>query len=423
MLKDRKYPRGCWISSLYFTQGLPFAVVTMLSTIMYKDLDVSNIHIASVTSLFFLPWVLKPLFSPFIESAYTKRRWTLYMEIGMVAIFILLFLSIYSSHFFVFSAILFFALALFSSWHDIGSDGVYLLTLNLSQQYHYVGLRNCSFQAARLFCQGGLIVMAGWLENNWQVDHWRILSWHVTFGILAFIMLSLFGMHRYVLPRTELPGQAKLKLKSIVPTTKHILQEWLGLPQVILLSVFILIYNSADAQLMRIVPLFFMDPSARHGLSLSVLQMGEVQSVGVGSFIVGSFALSFCLRKFNLKTTLRWATVFLFVFNSGYLGLALYPKSAIGITFAVYGAAQFMFGFCNSAYMAFLMQQAGHQTYRAAYYALATATMSLSFLLFGLLGGYMNHLLNNFLFFLWIVFLGAFIMVFTYYFTKRYGVI
>lgn len=415
MCQEEEQHHYQWVASLYFAQGLPFVAVVLLSTIFYKDLGFSNLSIASITSLFFLPWIVKPIFAPCIESAYTKRQWTLFTEACMMVLFFLLCLSLSFSSFFDISVVLFFALAFFSSLHDIGSDGVYLLTLSIDQQHHYVGLRNCAYQAAKFFGQGVLVVIAGWLilKSN------PYTAWRVIFLILSLIMLLIVYVHRYSLPTSEVRDQTGLSLKSSLSTARSIFNEWFGIPQVILVTTFVLIYNATDAQLNRIVPLFFMDSKAHHGLSMSTMAMGVTQGVGVFFFIVGAFALSVGLKKISLKNILRGATVLLFMCNSSYLGLALFPKHSMVITLIIYGVAQLVFGFCNSAYMAFLMQESSHQRYPAACYALMTALMSLCFLIFGVLAGPLEYYLNYSLFFLWIIFSGAIVSVFTFYFTAR----
>jgi PAT family beta-lactamase induction signal transducer AmpG len=315
------------------------------------------------------------------------------------------------------SAVLFLILAWLSSLHDISSDGLYLLTLTLIQQYRYVGLRICAYQLARLFCQGGLVALVGWLT----LHSTKLSAWRIIFIILSFCMLLLICIHWYTLPHTEShPQKNTHRFKHILVTTKNILQEWNSLPSIALIIIFIVLYNAADAQLMRIVPLFFMDNTANHGLAMSNFSMAIAQTIGISAMIVGAFALSFCLHKLSLRTTLRGATLLLFIANSGYLSLTLFPQPVTYIAFFIYGIAQFMFGFCNSAYMAFLMQQAGHRTYQAAYYALVTAVMSLSFLMFGLVSGYLQKFFHYQLFFLWIIVVGAVTLVFTYYFTNHY---
>ena len=69
-----------WIPSLYIAEGLPYVLVMFVSTVMYQNLGVSNAKIAFYTSLLYLPWVIKPFWSPFVDNLKTKRFWVLCMQ-------------------------------------------------------------------------------------------------------------------------------------------------------------------------------------------------------------------------------------------------------------------------------------------------------------------------------------------------------
>ncbi len=78
---SRKPSPWSWIPSLYFASGLPYVVVMSVSVIMYKRLGISNTDIALYTSWLYLPWVIKPFWSPFVDILRTKRAWIIAMQL------------------------------------------------------------------------------------------------------------------------------------------------------------------------------------------------------------------------------------------------------------------------------------------------------------------------------------------------------
>lgn len=123
-----------WIASLYFFQSLPYVVVTLIASIMYQQYGVPNSETALLTSLFMLPWTIKPLFSPFLEKRATKKKLTLYAQASLSLLFMAMAFCVDAPCFLGISALGFFLLAFLSSLHDIVSDGVYIINLNQEEQ-------------------------------------------------------------------------------------------------------------------------------------------------------------------------------------------------------------------------------------------------------------------------------------------------
>jgi len=155
-----------WVPSLYFAEGLPYVIVMSLSVIMYKRLGISNIDIALYTSWLYLPWVIKPFWSPLIESIGTKRHWILLCQILIGAGFGGIALTIQMDSFFQYSLALFWLLAFSSATHDIAADGFYILALNKHHQTWFVGIRSTFYRGAVIFGQGILIIFAGYVESH-----------------------------------------------------------------------------------------------------------------------------------------------------------------------------------------------------------------------------------------------------------------
>ena len=177
-----------WIPSLYFAQGIPYVVVMTLSTVMYKNLGLSNTDIALYTSWLYLPWVIKPLWSPLVDLFRTKRFWIVTLQFTIAIAFALVAFTLPGPKFFQLSLAVFWLLAFSSATHDIAADGFYLLAMKPGEQAAFVGVRSTFYRLASLSAQGGLVYLAGmWTTSTGSVTQ----AWSLVFGLLA---ASVFGV-------------------------------------------------------------------------------------------------------------------------------------------------------------------------------------------------------------------------------------
>ena len=175
-----------WVPSLYYAEGLPYAFVMIVSVVMYKKLNISNTEIALYTSWLYLPWVIKPLWSPFIEIFKTKRFWIIFMQLLIGAGLAGIALTIPSSNMFQYTLVLFWLIAFSSSTHDIAADGFYMLGLSSHDQAWFIGIRNTFYRFAILTGQGLLVILAGQLENIYDNV---AFAWAIVFGCLSILTL------------------------------------------------------------------------------------------------------------------------------------------------------------------------------------------------------------------------------------------
>jgi PAT family beta-lactamase induction signal transducer AmpG len=155
-----------WVPSLYFSEGIPYVIVMTMSVVMYKRLGISNTDIALYTSWLYLPWVVKPLWSPFVDITRTKRFWVVAMQFLVSFGLALVAFSIRGSAFFKWSLFLFWIMAFASATHDIAADGFYMLGLSKHEQTWWVGLRSTFYRTAMIVGSGLLVVLAGVLESK-----------------------------------------------------------------------------------------------------------------------------------------------------------------------------------------------------------------------------------------------------------------
>lgn len=155
-----------WVPSLYFAEGIPYIVVMTLSVIMYKRLGVSNTEIALYTSWLYLPWVIKPLWSPLVDLTRTKRFWTVMMQLFIGAGLAGIALTIPADDYIRYTMAFFWLLAFSSATHDIAADGFYMIALPEHEQALYVGIRSTFYRIASITGQGLLVILAGTLESS-----------------------------------------------------------------------------------------------------------------------------------------------------------------------------------------------------------------------------------------------------------------
>src|SRR5512137_2839246 len=186
-----------WIPTLYLAEGIPYVVAMTVSVIMYKRLGVSNAEIALYTSWLYLPWVIKPLWSPFVDMFRTKRFWIVAMQLVLGASFACVALTIPAPSFVRYTLAFFWIMAFSSATHDIAADGFYMLGLKEHQQAAFIGVRTIFYRIAMIAAKGILVVLAGTLEQRgFSIQS----AWSITFFLLAAIMLALCLYHLFVLP-------------------------------------------------------------------------------------------------------------------------------------------------------------------------------------------------------------------------------
>lgn len=413
-----KKPVYQWLLSLYFIQGLPFALVTTVSTIFYKNLGVTNINNILFTSLLALPWAIKPILAPLLEILSTKKKIIITTQLLMGFACFLLAFSVNLSHFFMISLCFFFIIAVLSTLYDITSDGFYLINLTDKQRAYYVGIRSFCYQSAILMASGLAVMIAGFLF--FYLD--KKTTWELIFLFFSGLFLLLTAYHWCFLPETE-----KIKFefkqqcyKSIFSHSRLILAKFTKLPHLILVILFLIFYNSTQGQLIKIVPLFLLDSHQQGGLQLSTSTVGMIYgSVGVIAIMLGSLCSSFFISRYAIKPLLSTFTLLTIICNLGYIVLSLNQTQNFWVISSVVSLGKFSFGLSNSAYFVYLIKLVSDKEYAMTFYAIGTALMSLGAAIAGILSGYIEYLIGYQYFFIWILFLGLIIYFYTLFFVNR----
>lgn len=393
-----------WISSLYFFQSLPFVMVTVMGTIIYQQYGLDNTLIVFITSMLTLPWVIKPLFAPYLEQIWTKKKLTILAQWLIFFILFSLALCANKSFFLPMCIISFACLAFISSIHDIVADGLYLLNLDSQSQKRYVGLRTFAFQMGPFVVKGGLLVLA-----TLVAAHYACTLWQVFFSGVSLITLILLFYNQHYLPERE--SRHSNTKDSYRLIFKQLLQKPFLYP-----LLFIFLYNAAEAQMQKILPLFLLD---KVGLHLDLATMGSLYGVFGSCFLMaGVFLASVVLTRCSLKQSLWIATPLLALSHAGYAMLLMHQATLFS-WYILLCLNQFLVGFAQGVYMGYLLTCANKSSYPMSMSTLCTGIMALSYLSFGSVSGLVEHYLGYLNFFIYIFMMNGLLLLYTAYFLSR----
>ena len=257
-----------WIPTLYFAQGLPYVVVMTLAVVLYKNLGVGNTEIALYTSWLYLPWVIKPLWSPLVDLLGTKRRWIVALQFTVGAALAMVALTLPASRFLQLTLAVFWLMAFASATHDIAADGFYMLALQQKTQAAFVGVRSTFYRLAMIGGQGGLVYLAGALADRGGGTPAAVLqAWVGVFWLLAALFGLAAAWHLWALPRPA-GDQAAPRSAHFAADFGAVFRAFFAQPGIARILAFLLLYRFAEAQLLKLVTPFLLDPVAAGGLGL-----------------------------------------------------------------------------------------------------------------------------------------------------------
>jgi MFS transporter, PAT family, beta-lactamase induction signal transducer AmpG len=390
-----------WVPSLYFAQGLPYIVVIIVSTVIYKNLGLSNSQIAFYTGWFYLPWVIKPLWGPFVDHLKTKRFWVVYTQIVMGALLALVGLTLPLDNYLRWSIIVFWLIAFSSATHDIAADGYYMLALSERQQSFFVGIRNTFWRVASIAGQGGLVYLTGVLiENGYAVKK----AWMLVLLASGVVYLTIGLYHRLVMPKPVSDPEMKIVngKEAIAAYFKTFLLFFKRKNMVVFL-LFVLFYRLAEAQLTKMAAPFLLDARELGGLGLNNEQVGWVYgTVGVIGLVLGGITGGVAVSRHGLKQWIWPMALALNLPNLAYLYMAGFQPENIVVVQVLIAIEQFGYGFGFTAFMLYLIFFVQGEN-RTSHYAIATGIMALGMMVPGMLSGWIQEMLNYFNFFVWIM--------------------
>lgn len=398
MKSSAKVNPWTWIPTLYFAQGIPFIFINMVTMVLFTQLGMSETDAALYTGWLYLPWVIKPFWSPFVDIISTKRRWTLTMQWLIAAAFAGIAFALPTPLWFSLTLAVFWMVGFTSATHDIAADGYYMLALSEHQQSLYVGIRSTFYRVATVVGQGLLVIIAGALETaTGDIP----LSWAIVFAILSLLFLCFALYHSWAMPKVESKAGKLRSASDVWREFVDVFTEFFRKKQVGVAIIFMLLYRLPEAQLVKLINPFLLDPAEAGGLGLSTAQVGVVYgTVGiigltlggiVGGIVAARRGLGFWLRPMAWSMSLTCLT---FV----YLSFATdAPLAVVNICVFI---EQFGYGFGFTAYMLYLIYfSEGH--HRTAHYSICTGFMALGMMLPGMAAGWIQEAVGYQNFFIW----------------------
>lgn len=393
-----------WVPSLYFVQGMQFFVVMLIAGLMFKNMGVPNDQIARWTGLLGLAWAFKPLWSPFLEMARSKKLIVVAMQFTGAAGLALMALALQMPMYFAASIAVFFVLAYASATHDIACDGLYMASLNDKQQAAYAGWQGAFFNASKFLTLGGLLVLAGHLETRFGVFN----AWSAIFVLLAVVLAALASYNAWALPGTLNTEHADLTVAGVWQTLREVVQDFLQKPGIWLAILFIVLFRFAEGQVQTIGPLFLIESRAQGGLGLTTEQVGGIYgTVGTGAFLVGSILGGYFTSWLSLRRAMPVLIVAMAVPNAVFYYLAsTLPTDMLHIGSAV-ALEMFGYGFGFVGMILFIMQAVAPGRFQTAHYALGSGVMQLGFIISKTISGDIQISMGYEHFFLWTIACGV----------------
>ncbi len=389
-----------WMPSLYFVQGMQFFVVMLIAGLMYKNMGVENDSIARWTGILGLAWAFKPLWSPFLEMLRSKKAIVVVMQFTGAAGLALLALALQMPAYFALSIAVFFLLAYASATHDIACDGLYMASLNSKQQAAYAGWQGAFFNASKFLTLGGLLVLAGHLEQKVGVFN----AWSTIFLLLSILLAGLAAYNAWALPGTLNTAHTELTVGAVFKTLKEVVADFLLKPGVWMAVFFIILFRFAEGQVQTIGPLFLIESRLKGGLGLTTEQVGGIYgTAGTAAFLIGSILGGYFTSWLGLRRAMPVLIIAMAVPNVVFYYLAstlpadmLHIGAAVSVEMLGYG-----FGFVGM--ILYIMQAVAPGRFQTAHYALGSGVMQLGFIISKTISGDIQLALGYQNFFLWTV--------------------
>lgn len=396
-----------WIPTLYFAQGLPYVAVMTIAVIMYKRLGLSNTDIALYTSWLYLPWVIKPLWSPFIDIIKTKRWWIITMQGLIAAAFAGIAFFIPTTYFVQVTLAFFWLMAFSSATHDIAADGFYMLALKTGEQSFFVGIRNTCYRLANIAGQGLLVMLAGGLESGALIPSMAgniPVAWSLTFYLLAGLFLLFTIYHYFILPlpASDMKKEGAMTAKGLFTEFLLTFVSFFKKKNFGLIFFFLISYRLGEAQLSKLASPFLLDSPEVGGLGLSTSTVGLAYgTIGVAALLVGGIIGGILVSRYGFKKWILPMAIMINLPDILYVYLAQFQPESVITVISCVAFEQLGYGFGFTAYMLYLIYVADGP-HKTAHYAIGTGFMALGMMLPGMAAGALQEFMGYTTFFWWV---------------------
>ncbi|ETD16084.1 MULTISPECIES: MFS transporter [Prevotellaceae] len=389
-----------WVPTLYFAMGMPFVVLNMVSTLMYKGMGVSDAQITFWASLIMLPWTLKPLWSPFLEMYKTKKFFVVLTQILSGIMFALIAFALNLPSFFAITIAMFAVIALSGATHDIAADGTYMAVLSNEEQAKWIGWQGAFYNVAKIAATGGLVYLAGVFIDEFGVTK----AWMFIMLIIAVIMCVIGCYHFFVLPSDGHASEQKKTFSETMHDLIGVFAEFFKKKHIWYYIAFIILYRFAEGFAIKIVPLFLKASRADQGLGMSEQEIGLCYGTfGAAAFVLGSIlGGNYIARRGLQKSLFSLALIFNIPFVA-YTLLAVYQPESLWLIGTGIVLEYFGYGFGFVGLTLFMMQQIAPGKHKMSHYAFASGIMNLGVMLPGMMSGEISTALGYRNFFIFVL--------------------
>lgn len=400
-MQNKNSATWLWLALLYFMEGLPNVLVSLVAVVFYSSMGLGDAAVAALTSMLYLPWVIKPFWSPIVDSISSKRKWILGLLMTFALSFFLIALAPLCESWVLLSIIGFWLLGFASATFDIASDGFYMIALSRQSQAFFVGIRNSFYRIAMVFGQGGLIWVVGVLTARAGLEQNR--AWAVAFFLCMLLSLfSLFAL-KFLLPKPSGDDCRSVdSARALYSDFKACFLGFFSRYGIFQILIYILFYRFAEAQLSKIVPVFLKAPRELGGLGFSLEKFGMLQSFSVVALFTGGILGGIYISKRGLKASFLTMALFMNIPNLIYVLLAYFKPQSAMLVGSGLCLEQFGYGFGFAGYMMYLIRVSDGE-YKTAFYAICTGLMALGLVLPGALSGLISERVGYLNFFIWVL--------------------
>ena len=405
---QRRHP-AIWMPTLYFAMGVPMITVSVVASIMYKNMGLSNTEVALYTGSMYLPWVIKPLWSPVIDIFRTKKFFVVLTQVLMAVALGGVALALPLQSYLPATIALFWVIGFLSATHDIAADGVYINAMSSEEQARYIGLQGVFWYAGKILASGLLVSFTGYLHatDKGLGLSWT-KSWMIVMALMGVVMLVMGLWHRWFLP----VGSKAAQLDDHTTGLKHVVNEFGDVfasffkkKDIWMMISFILLYRLGEGFLEKLGPLFLLDGKESGGLGLDNFEVGNINGTfGSAAFILGALLGGWIAAKFGLKRTLVLFSLMLNVPHLTFVFLSVALPTNVPLITTIVVIEKLGYGIGSVALSLYMMQQVAPGNYKTAHYAISSGLMALCMMLTGMASGALQAAVGYKWFFLIVMF-------------------
>lgn len=390
-----------WVPTLYFAEGLPNVIVTGLAAVMYMQMGLSDAQLGLYTGWLALPWVVKPLWSPFVDLLKTKRWWVLTMQLLIGASLAGIAFTLPTALWFQTSMFFFFTMAFASATHDISADGFYMIELSEHRQAMFVGIRNTFYRLAVIFGNGILVSLAGILQIVFRN---RIAyTWSLLFYGLAGLFLALWLYHSMKLPRPDADRQNESSVADVAYGLRCMFVAFFTkfqAKETLVVLAFLLFYRFPEALLNTMTKTFLMRPNSSGGLGLSPQEYGLANgTIGLVGLLLGGILGGILVSRDGMKKWLWFMVCAITLPDVVYILLSYTLISDITVVSTCLFVEQFGYGLGFTVLTLYMLYYSQGE-YKTSHYAICTGISYLGLMLPGMVSGYVKDAVGYKMFFI-----------------------